>query len=120
VAEGETAFGNRRVSHAITLDAVWQPGEDYGERDTAWAREFFASLDRFRAGVYVNFLGGDEKPDRVREAYGAAVYDRLAGVKAQYDPDNVFHYNQNIGPRSSPSSSPAPRQMLSRSWPRPS
>jgi FAD/FMN-containing dehydrogenase len=99
VAGGETAFGNRQASHAITLDGVWRPGEDFGERDTAWARSFFAALDRFREGVYVNFLGGDEAPDRVREAYGAAVYDRLVGVKTRYDPDNVFHHNQNIRPR---------------------
>ena len=99
VSGGDTAFGNRQVSHAITLDAVWQPGEDYGDHDIAWTRDFFASLDRFRDGVYVNFLGADEEPDRVREAYGDAVYDRLAGVKARYDPDNVFHHNQNIGPR---------------------
>ncbi len=99
VSGGDTAFGNRQVSHAITLDAVWQPGEDYGDQDIAWTRGFLASLDRFRDGVYVNFLGADEEPDRVREAYGDAVYDRLAGVKAKYDPDNVFHHNQNIGPR---------------------
>jgi FAD/FMN-containing dehydrogenase len=49
--------------------------------------------------VYVNFLGGDEDPDRVREAYGDAVYDRLVDVKTTYDPDNVFHHNQNIRPR---------------------
>ena len=99
VSEGDTAFGNRHVSHAMTLDAVWRPGEEYGDRDMAWTRRFFASLDRFRDGVYVNFLGADEEPDRVREAYGDAVYDRLANVKAKYDPDNVFHHNQNIGPR---------------------
>jgi FAD/FMN-containing dehydrogenase len=98
VAESATAFGNRQASHAITLDAVWRPGEDFGERDTAWARGFFAALGRFRQGVYVNFLGGDETPDRVREAYGDAVYDRLVDVKTTYDPDNVFHYNQNIRP----------------------
>jgi hypothetical protein len=98
VAEGVTAFGNRRASHAITLDAVWRPGEDFGDRDTAWTRRFFAALGRFRAGVYVNFLGGDEDPDRVREAYGDSVYDRLVGVKSTYDPDNVFHHNQNIRP----------------------
>jgi FAD/FMN-containing dehydrogenase len=95
-AEGGTAFGNRQATHAITLDAVWRPGEDYGERDTAWTREFFAALGPFRAGVYVNFLGGDEDPGRVREAYGASVYDRLVEVKKVYDPDNVFHHNQNI------------------------
>jgi FAD binding domain/Berberine and berberine like len=96
---GDTAFGNRQVAHAVTLDAVWQPGEDYGDEDIAWTRGFFASLDRFREGVYVNFLGADEEPDRVREAYGDAIYDRLAGVKAKYDPSNLFHHNQNIGPR---------------------
>jgi FAD/FMN-containing dehydrogenase len=98
VAEAVTAFGNRQASHAMTLDAVWRPGEDFGYRDTAWTREFFAALSRFRKGVYVNFLGGDEDPDRVREAYGDSVYDRLVNVKTTYDPDNVFHYNQNIRP----------------------
>jgi FAD/FMN-containing dehydrogenase len=98
VAEGETAFGNRQASHSITLDSVWRPGEDFGERDTAWTRKFFAALGRFRAGVYVNFLGGDEDPDRVREAYGAGIYGRLVAAKTTYDPNNVFHHNQNILP----------------------
>jgi FAD/FMN-containing dehydrogenase len=99
VAGGATAFGNRQASHAITLDGVWRPGEDFGDRDTAWAGRFFAALGRFREGVYVNFLGGDEHPDRIREAYGDTVYDRLVDVKTTYDPDNIFHYNQNIRPR---------------------
>lgn len=99
VAEGGTAFGNRQASHAITLDAVWRPGEDFGARDTAWAKGFFAALGRIQEGVYVNFLGGDEDPGRVREAYGDRVYDRLVDVKARYDPGNVFHHNQNIHPR---------------------
>jgi hypothetical protein len=99
VSEGATAFGNRQASHAITLDGVWRPGEDFGDRDTAWTRRFFAALGRFREGVYVNFLGGDEDTGRVREAYGDAVYNRLVDVKNMYDPDNVFHYNQNIRPR---------------------
>jgi FAD/FMN-containing dehydrogenase len=101
VAEGATAFGNRHASHAITLDAVWRPGEDFGAADTAWTRQFFATLGSFREGVYVNFLGNDEDPGRIREAYGDSVYDRLVDVKNTYDPDNVFHHNQNIRPRSS-------------------
>ena len=99
VPEAATAFGNRQVSHAITLDAVWRSGEDYADRDIAWTRRFFAALDEYREGVYVNFLGGNEEPDRVEEAYGSAVYQRLAEVKAEYDPENVFHHNQNIRPR---------------------
>jgi FAD/FMN-containing dehydrogenase len=47
--------------------------------------------------VYVNFLG-DEGADRVRDAYGAAKYDRLKALKQKYDPDNFFRINQNISP----------------------
>jgi FAD/FMN-containing dehydrogenase len=97
VAEGATAFGNRRATHAITLDAVWRPGEEFGGREISWTKEFFAALGPFREGVYVNFLGSDEDPGRVREAYGSA-YERLVNVKTRYDPDNVFHHNQNIRP----------------------
>jgi FAD/FMN-containing dehydrogenase len=98
MAVGRTAFANRHASHAIIHHAAWRPGEDFGDRETAWARKFFAALGRFREGVYVNFLGGDEDPGRVREAYGDSVYDRLVDVKTRYDPDNVFHHNQNIRP----------------------
>ncbi|MCG5481741.1 MAG: FAD-binding oxidoreductase [Ensifer alkalisoli] len=98
-AEDETAFGNRQASHALTIDAVWRPGENFGDRDIAWTRAFFAALGPFREGVYVNFLGGDEDPGRVREAYGDSIYDRLMNVKTRYDPDNAFHHNQNIRPR---------------------
>jgi FAD/FMN-containing dehydrogenase len=99
VSEGATAYGNRQASHAITLDGVWRPDEDYAGREIEWTRKFFAALGRFREGVYVNFLGADEDADRVREAYGDTVYDRLVDVKTTYDPDNVFHHNQNIRPR---------------------
>jgi FAD/FMN-containing dehydrogenase len=99
VAGEGTAFGNRQASHAITIDAAWRQGEEYGDRDTAWTKAFFAALEPFREGVYVNFLGGDESPARVREAYGNVVYRRLVAVKSTYDPDNVFHHNQNIPPR---------------------
>jgi FAD/FMN-containing dehydrogenase len=108
VAEVATAFGNRQASHAITLDGVWRAGEDYAERDIAWTRGFYAALDSYREGVYVNFLGADEDPDRIRDAYGAAVYDRLVDVKTRYDPDNVFHHNQNIRPRSERAALSAP------------
>jgi len=47
--------------------------------------------------VYVNFLG-EEGRDRVRSAYGPETYDRLAALKARFDPTNLFRSNQNIPP----------------------
>ena len=47
-------------------------------------------------GTYLNFIG-DEGPDKVRAGFGAA-YERLARVKADWDPDNGFRGNQNIRP----------------------
>jgi FAD/FMN-containing dehydrogenase len=58
--------------------------------------EFVAALSR-EPGVYVNFLGA-EGEGRVREAYPGPTYDRLAAVKARYDPTNLFRLNQNIVP----------------------
>jgi FAD/FMN-containing dehydrogenase len=49
------------------------------------------------AGSYVNFMM-DEGHERVQSTYRGN-YDRLAAVKSEYDPDNLFHVNQNILPR---------------------
>ena len=49
-------------------------------------------------GVYVDFVDGDEGPDRVRATYGSETYDWLARIKAEWDPGNVFHRNQNVRP----------------------
>ena len=66
-----------------------------------WGRELWAALQPFAAdGVYVNYLGDAvvEEPDRVRAAYGPAIYERLAALKRTYDPTNLFCMNQNILP----------------------
>jgi FAD/FMN-containing dehydrogenase len=82
------------VSHPF---AMWEdPADD--DRVMAWVREFRANIAPFtNGGIYLNFIG-DEGEERVRAAYGPAAYDRLAAIKAEYDPGNRFHRNQNIRP----------------------
>jgi hypothetical protein len=66
-----------------------------------WAKDYWEELHPTSAGgAYVNFLMS-EGQDRVKASYRGN-YDRLARVKHRYDPDNVFHINQNIEPASEP------------------
>jgi len=90
-----TAFPLRRRGFDLFICAPWQ-GAEAGRRVLAWVRGLHDSLQPYADGVYVNNLE-DEGEERVREAYGAN-YARLSRVKAQYDPLNVFHVNQNIAP----------------------
>jgi FAD/FMN-containing dehydrogenase len=59
--------------------------------------EFAAALGQGDQGAYVGFLG-DEGQARVHQAYPEATWQRLAAVKARYDPTNLFHANHNIPP----------------------
>ena len=62
-----------------------------------WCVAYWESQHPYSAGgAYVNFMM-DEGDERVHATYGAH-YERLAAVKAHYDPENVFHVNQNIRP----------------------
>ena len=75
------------------------PDPANAEKLSEWARDYWEALHPTSAGgAYVNFLM-DEGQDRVRASY-LGNYDRLASVKQRYDPDNVFHINQNIQPAS--------------------
>ncbi len=73
--------------------------------ERAWVRTFWEALRPHAIGSggegYVNSLDEYDE-DRVRAAYGADKYDRLARIKAVYDPDNVFHHNANIKPATQP------------------
>jgi Berberine and berberine like len=67
--------------------------------DREWVRAFWEAMRPHSSGAasYVNFMT-DIEADRVQASYGAAKYERLAGIKAEYDPDNAFHRNANIRP----------------------
>jgi FAD/FMN-containing dehydrogenase len=96
VPKDATAWGHRDAHWGMTIIGVSaDPGDN--DRMIAWAREYWAALLPFSTGgAYVN-MTMDEGADRVRASYGDQ-YDRLARVKATYDPDNLFRVNQNIRP----------------------
>jgi FAD/FMN-containing dehydrogenase len=63
-----------------------------------WAMDYWRELHlHSMGGAYVNFIGAGESQDRVRATYRGH-YDRLAEIKQAYDPQNLFHANQNIEP----------------------
>ena len=90
------AYGNRDANFVMNVHGRWEtPQED--EACIAWAREFFkASAPFATGGVYVNFMT-DEETDRIAAAYGPN-FKKLSEIKAKYDPNNIFHINQNIPP----------------------
>lgn len=96
VGTTDTAFANRNVKFAPVIATFWEdPADDAA--NVAWTREYAEALRPFSApGGYINFMDGDDLP-RVAENYGPN-YQRLGEVKAKYDPQNLFHVNQNIVP----------------------
>jgi FAD/FMN-containing dehydrogenase len=96
VPDDATAFAHRRSRIMVNLAAFYEGAEDRAVRQ-AWVTDFAAALQQSDAGAYVNFLG-DEGESRVRAAYPGSTWDRLASIKARYDPDNLFRLNQNIPP----------------------
>jgi FAD/FMN-containing dehydrogenase len=98
VGAEETAFGDRSSEWMLSVDSTWQdPAAD--DANIAYTRDFYAAaLPHSDGKTYFNFPGLLEEGDAaVRASYGAN-HDRLARIKAAYDPDNVFRLNQNIRP----------------------
>jgi FAD/FMN-containing dehydrogenase len=100
LATDATAFGHRDARYAANIAGMWAEPAD-NDRNIAWVRDYFAAIAPYsQTGGYTNFASGDEQ-DRAADNYGAN-YTRLAEIKRRYDPDNLFHLNQNIPPLSVP------------------
>jgi hypothetical protein len=98
IGPGATAFAARKAPFLYNIETNW---DDPGRSDAniAWTRKAFADMKRLTGGsTYLNFPGFAEEADElVRGAYGDN-FGRLKGVKAAYDPGNLFHGNFNIRP----------------------
>lgn len=97
VAEEETAFVHRDADFAVNIVGMWPEPED-DDACVSWVRGYYDAVHPHSGyeGGYTNFMAADDQ-DRVRANYGRA-YPRLARIKAEWDPDNLFRLNQNIEP----------------------
>ena len=98
VASSATAFAHRERNYFVSIINVWfDPTEDPAPH-VAWTQSIWEKLRPEGTGVYVNFLE-NEGEGRIHEAYPDTTYARLAAVKATYDPENLFRFNQNVPPK---------------------
>jgi FAD/FMN-containing dehydrogenase len=94
----ETPWGYRNANWGSVFAGV-DPDPANVDAISAWSKEYYEALHPFSAGgAYVNMMM-EEGQDRVEASYGEN-YARLAKIKAKYDPENLFHVNQNIKPTS--------------------
>lgn len=96
VPEDATAFGHRNWAYNLVVTSLWADARE-NDINIRWTREFWQAMQPFLAdAAYVNYLG-EVNDEGIRAAYGRK-YERLAALKAKYDPTNFFRMNQNIKP----------------------
>ena len=96
VGEDDTAFSYRGARWSQVVAGI-DPDPANKEIITDWTRDYWEALHPHSAGgAYVNMMM-EEGQDRVKASYRDN-YVRLAEVKREYDPTNLFRVNQNIKP----------------------
>ncbi|MGV7223487.1 MAG: FAD-binding oxidoreductase [Nitrospinales bacterium] len=97
LGEDHSPVGNRDARYVVNLASSWDKVDD-DKINIEWAREAWTDMKPFSTGgTYVNFLTEDEGPERIEAALGNSL-ERLAEVKAKWDPENMFRTNRNIKP----------------------
>jgi FAD/FMN-containing dehydrogenase len=92
-----SSFSGRAAGYTYNLIGTWIDAADDAEQIALVRASAAALAPLSMSSTYVNFVS-DTEPDAVRAAYGDAIYDRLARLKRQYDPGNLFRRNQNVRP----------------------
>jgi len=99
VAADATAFGDRSMPWMFSIDSVWE-GEENDETNIGWTRDLWGRMQRHshEGRMYLNFPGQGEEGDKLLQDTFGENYQQLREIKAKYDPDNRFRFNQNIRP----------------------
>jgi FAD/FMN-containing dehydrogenase len=95
--EGHSPVGNRDARYVLNITSAWEKADE-DRANIEWTRRAWEDMKRFSTGgTYVNFLTEDESAERIATALGKGL-GRLAGVKAKWDPGNMFRTNRNVKP----------------------
>jgi FAD/FMN-containing dehydrogenase len=96
VGADQTAFAYRDANFATVIAGMW-PDPTQNKANIQWVRDYYdATAPHSESGGYINFMAEDDQ-GRIKDNYRAN-YQRLVDVKRKYDPNNLFHVNQNIKP----------------------
>jgi UDP-N-acetylenolpyruvoylglucosamine reductase len=96
VGKNDTAWNYRDANYAVVMVGV-DPNPANKDKIIDWAKDYWSELHPYSSGgAYVNFMM-EEGEDRIKATYGDN-YEKLAAIKAKYDPKNLFRVNQNIKP----------------------
>jgi hypothetical protein len=96
VGPDQTAFAYRDANFATVIAGMW-PDPTQNKANIQWVRDYYdATAPHSESGGYINFMAEDDQ-GRIKDNYRAN-YQRLVDVKRKYDPNNLFHVNQNIKP----------------------
>jgi FAD/FMN-containing dehydrogenase len=92
-----TAYFNRGATHNLGIFTAWKMPQTADEHEVDWVRRSWAKIEPQTRGQYVNLAATDDREARIHAAYGDN-YARLAALKKQYDPANLFRMNANVKP----------------------
>ena len=109
ISDDATAWGSPRSTRWSLALLGLAPDDESYVADRTWVRDLWQALRPYASdeGAYLNFeTDADER--RVRASYGEQKYRRLAALKAEWDPNNLFRHNPNIPPAAA--GIPSPRE----------
>ena len=94
--EDHCPAGNRDTAFVLNITGSWENAAD-DAANQRWARECFAAMAPYSTGgTYINFLNEEEGRERIEAAYGRSNLQRLAKLKQQFDPENLFRHTKSV------------------------
>lgn len=97
VGDEATAFSHRYALANMMTVAGWRHGVDDPAEHIQATRRYWATLEPFTRGFYVNDMAREATAKDINDNYRGN-YQRLVALKKKFDPTNLFRLNANVAP----------------------